>query len=189
MTDANSDGTGAGARAADLRPCDRWVRQGQPGVGQNAGMANRRLPPGVVPLPAGSGQTSVWDFPRPPIVVSDDRTVVVRFADVEICRTNRALKVLETSHPPTWYLPVDSFCAGSLSPGRGSSVCEYKGPASYFDVNTGDRRVESAAWGYLQPWTGYEQLRGHVALYAASMDLVTVDGEAVRPQPGGFYGG
>ncbi|MGV1036585.1 MAG: DUF427 domain-containing protein [Candidatus Nanopelagicales bacterium] len=152
-------------------------------------MVNQRLPSGVVPVAPGPGQTSVWDFPRPPIVVSDDRTVVVRFANTEICRTNRALKVLETSHPPTWYLPVSSFIEGSLSPGQGSSVCEYKGPASYFDVSAGDRRAASAAWGYLEPWNGLDRLRGHVALYAASMDRVTVDGETIRPQPGGFYGG
>lgn len=84
---------------------------------------------------------------------------------------------------------MESFVEGSLTPGQGASVCEYKGPASYFDVTGAGRVAAAAAWGYLEPWPGFERLRGHVALYAAQMDQVTVAGETVRPQPGGFYGG
>jgi uncharacterized protein (DUF427 family) len=97
--------------------------------------------------------------------------------------------VLETSHPPSWYLPVDDWRADALSPGTGTSFCEYKGDAVYVDVRGGDRVERSVGWQYLDPSPGFEVLRGTVALYPARMDRCTVDGEVVRPQDGGFYGG
>lgn len=147
------------------------------------------LPPGVVPEPAGPGQQSVWQYPRPPALVPDQRTVVVRFGG-EVCRTDRAMRVLETSHPPTWYLPVADFAAGSLRPAPGGSVCEWKGRASYLDLVSGDGRVAAAAaWTYPTPTPAFADLRDHVALYPRAADEITVAGEVVRPQPGGFYGG
>ncbi|MGF1661578.1 MAG: DUF427 domain-containing protein [Kineosporiaceae bacterium] len=148
-----------------------------------------RLPRGVVPVPPGPGQESVWDYPRPPRLVADDRLVVVSFGGV-IAETRSALRVLETSHPPTWYLPRDAFVAGSLRPAAGSSWCEFKGRAAYEDVVAGDGRVAGrAAWHYPDPSPGFEALAGHLALYAGAVDEVTVAGVAVEPQPGGFYGG
>ncbi|WP_336923361.1 DUF427 domain-containing protein [Aquipuribacter sp. SD81] len=145
-----------------------------------------------MPEEPGPGQESVWDYPRPPDVVADRRPVVVRFgpAGEEVCRTTRALRVRETSHPPTFYLPLADFRPGALRPAQGRSLCEWKGQASYLDVVASDGRVAAgAAWTYREPYPAYEELRDHVALYAAAVDEVTVAGERVRPQPGSFYGG
>jgi len=142
-----------------------------------------------VPLPAGPGQESVWDYPRPPRVEPDGRLVVVVLGGVELCRTTRALRVLETSHPPGWYLPREDWVDGALQEAPGSSYCEWKGVASYLTLVGGDRRAERAAWSYPDPVPAYEVLRDAVALYPASVDSCTVDGERVRGQDGGFYGG
>lgn len=141
------------------------------------------------PLPAGPGQESVWDYPRPPRVEADPREVVVVLAGVEVCRTRRGLRVLETSHPPTWYLPAEDWVAGALQPAAGSSWCEWKGLAAYRTVVGGGRTAERAAWTYPDPVDAYAVLRDAVAVYPAAMDLCTVDGEQVRAQDGGFYGG
>ncbi len=132
----------------------------------------------------------MWDFPRPPRVDPTAETVVVRFRGAEVCRTSAPIRVLETSHPPTYYLPVADFAPGSLRPAAGSSFCEFKGHAAYFDIVGADGRVaEQAAWGYPEPWPGFENLRDHVALYAGRVDECRVDDEVVVPQPGAFYGG
>lgn len=149
----------------------------------------RRLPPGVVPERPGPGQESVWDYPRPPSLHADARTVVVTFGG-EVCRTDRAYRVCETSHPPTWYLPRDAFSPGVLVPADGHSMCEWKGLASYLDVVSPDGRVAArAAWTYPSPTPAFSALVDHVALYPGAVDEVTVDGEVVRAQPGTFYGG
>lgn len=148
-----------------------------------------RLPRGVVPATPGPGQESVWDYPRPPRVEPSDRPVVVRFGGV-VAETRGAFRVLETSHPPAWYLPPDAFAPGVLRPAEGSSWCEFKGRAGYLDVVSPDGRVAPrAAWTYPQPSPGFEVIAGYVSLYPAAMDEVTVAGETVRPQDGGFYGG
>lgn len=141
------------------------------------------------PDPVGPGQESVWAYPRPPRVVSSEQHVLVRFAGRVVCDTRRALRLLETSHPPTWYLPRADFSPGSLRPALGSSFCEWKGSASYLDVVAGDAIAKAQAWTYLTPNPGYAVLADHVALYASAMEGCFVDGERVRPQPGGFYGG
>jgi uncharacterized protein (DUF427 family) len=115
--------------------------------------------------------------------------VVVVLGGVEVCRTSRALRVLETSHPPVWYLPVDDWADGALVPVGGTSYCEWKGVATYLDVVGGDVRVARAAWTYPDPVPAYAVLRGTVAVYPGRMDRCTVDGEVVRPQEGAFYGG
>ena len=132
---------------------------------------------------------SVWDYPRPPRVEPAGEAVVVVLGGVEICRTTAALRVLETSHPPTYYLPRADFVHGALQPASGSSYCEFKGSAAYLDVVGGEVVAARAGWYYPEPSPGFEALRDHVALYAGRMDQVTVDGETVQPQPGGFYGG
>ena len=142
-----------------------------------------------VPLPHGPGQESVWDYPRPPRVEPDGRLVVVELGGVEVCRTRRGLRLLETSHPPTWYLPEGDWAPGALEAAAGSSRCEWKGDASYLTVVGGDRRAERAAWTYRDPVPDYALLRDAVAVYPAAVDRCTVDGEVVRPQEGGFYGG
>jgi uncharacterized protein (DUF427 family) len=106
-----------------------------------------------------------------------------------VCDTGSAWRVLETSHPPTYYLPRSDFRPGSLRPGRGTSFCEWKGWARYLDVVGGDRVEAAAAWEYPVPADPYAPLADHVALYCARMDRCTVGGEVALPQPGGFYGG
>jgi uncharacterized protein (DUF427 family) len=106
-----------------------------------------------------------------------------------IARTEHALRVLETSHPPTYYLPRGEFVAGSLRPAEGESFCEWKGVAAYLDLVAGAVVAARAAWTYPAPRSGYASLADHVALYPAAVDRCLVDGEVVVPQPGGFYGG
>jgi uncharacterized protein (DUF427 family) len=106
-----------------------------------------------------------------------------------IASTAHALRVLETSHPPTYYLPISAFVEGSLRPAAGRSFCEWKGEATYYDVAGGTALAERAAWTYLHPTPAFAAILDHVGLYPASMDRCTVDGEVVRPQPGGFYAG
>ncbi len=115
--------------------------------------------------------------------------MVVRLGGIVIADTSDAVRVLETSHPPVYYLPRTAFRTGSLVPAAGRSICEYKGQATYLTVVTPGRREEAAAWTYPTPWSGYEELAGRVAVYPGRMDSCTVGGEVVHPQPGDFYGG
>jgi len=132
----------------------------------------------------------VWDYPRPPRLEPTGSVIEIVFGGVRIAMTDHALLVLETSHPPTYYLPVAAFAPGSLRPTAGFSLCEWKGLAAYVDVIGGDGRVAPrAAWTYPRPTPPYQALADHVAVYAGPMDRCTVDGEVVTPQPGGFYGG
>ncbi len=137
----------------------------------------------------GPGQLSVWDFPRPPDLVQWHEQVSVRLAGTVIADTTDAWCVLETSHPPTYYLPRSAWVEGSLRPADGTSYCEWKGVARYLDVVAGDRVASRAAWTYPSPTERFAALRDHVAVYPAAMDDCTVDGVAVQAQPGGFYGG
>lgn len=141
------------------------------------------------PDPAGPGQESVWDFPRPPALVRCELPIEVVLGGEVICRTSQSWRVLETSHPPTFYLPRAGFVAGALRPASGSSWCEWKGRAQYLDVYGGDETAAAAAWYYPSPSAGFAALVDHVALYAGAMDACFVDGQRVTPQPGGFYGG
>jgi uncharacterized protein (DUF427 family) len=111
------------------------------------------------------------------------------FNGVTIARTRRAQRVLETSHPPVYYIPPEDIRMVHLVEVSGSTWCEWKGRASYYDVIVGDSRAERAAWTYHEPREGFEAIQDYVAFYPGPMDLCTVDGERVTPQPGGFYGG
>ena len=132
---------------------------------------------------------SVWDYPRPPRVESAGEHVVVRLGGTVIVDTRDALRVLETSHPPAYYLLRSDFAAGALVPAQGSSFCEYKGAARYLTIVSGDSRADRAAWYYPNPSPGYEQLADRISLYPGMMDSCEVDGELVVPQAGDFYGG
>ncbi|WP_307861728.1 DUF427 domain-containing protein [Nocardioides xinjiangensis] len=132
---------------------------------------------------------SVWDYPRPPRVEPTGEHVVVSHAGVVVADTTAALRLLETSHPPTYYLPRDAFATDVLRPARGTSWCEWKGRAAYLDLVVGDDVLAAVAWTYPTPSQGFERLVDHVALYPGRVDRCTVDGEVVEPQPGDFYGG
>jgi uncharacterized protein (DUF427 family) len=129
----------------------------------------------------------VWDYPRPPLLVADPREVIVRSGSVELARTRAALRVLETSHPPTFYLPRADVAMRYLTPAGGGSFCEWKGACSYFDVD-GEQHLPRAAWSYERPFDSASVLAGHLAFYAHHLECF-VGGERVTPQPGGFYGG
>jgi uncharacterized protein (DUF427 family) len=146
-----------------------------------------RLP--VTPIIPQAGQESVWDYPRPPRLEPAARHITIDFAGVRLADSRRALRVLETSHPPVYYIPPDEILMQYLTITTGSSYCEWKGSATYYTVQVGNRRAQRAAWAYLHPTQPYHALAGHVAFYPALMDVCTVDGESVEPQPGGFYGG
>lgn len=141
------------------------------------------------PKKPGPGQESVWDYPRPPLVEPTARHIEVVFAGTVIAATTRALRVLETSHPPVYYIPLDDVVEGMLAPSGRVTYCEFKGGARYYDVTLRGLRAPDAAWMYTEPTPGYEQLAGHVAFHAGEMDECRVDGEVVTPQPGTFYGG
>lgn len=115
--------------------------------------------------------------------------IEVVFAGEVVARTTRAWRVLETSHPPVYYLPREDVRPDVLALAAGASFCEFKGEASYWTVRVGERRATSAAWSYERPAASFEAIAGHVAFYASLMDACFVAGERVTPQPGGFYGG
>ena len=143
--------------------------------------------PGFASEPA-PGQVSVWDFPRPPRLVSTSREVVIRWRDLEVARTRSAVLVLETAHPPSYYLPWDDVVREYLEPAPGASFCEWKGTARYWTLVSGTRRLPGVAWSYPEPLAGAELLADRVAFYPAALHC-RVDGAPVSPQPGGFYGG
>ena len=141
------------------------------------------------PIKPKAGQESVWDYPRPPRVDPRSERVIVRLGGQVIADTTDSVCVLETSHPPVYYLPLDSFLAGALVPVDGTSFCEFKGEARYFDVVAGGVIVPRAGWTYPEPTRGFEALSTRVALYPGLMDACEVNGEQVTPQGGDFYGG
>ena len=133
---------------------------------------------------------SVWDYPRPPLVAPSSERVVVELDGEIVVDTRQSLRVLETSHPPVYYVPVDAVAPGVLVPVPGTTWCEFKGTASYFDVvSPSGRTVPRAAWHFPQPTAGYEALLGHIAFYPSRMDRCSVDDETVVAQEGDFYGG
>lgn len=137
-----------------------------------------------------SSTESVWDYPRPPVVVPSHERVVIELGGEIVVDTRRSLRVLETSHPPVYYVPDDAIATGLLRPVAGTTWCEFKGSASYFDVASPIGQVVArAAWHYPRPSAGYEALVGHVAFYPARMDRCTVADETVAAQDGDFYGG
>ncbi len=135
------------------------------------------------------GQESVWDYPRPPRVEPTAKLIKVIFNGVTIAETRGALRVLETSHPPSYYLPPADLRMEYFSATPRATFCEFKGQASYYTIVVGDRSEVNVAWYYPRPSHGYEALAGYVALYPSRMDACYVDGELVRSQEGDFYGG
>jgi uncharacterized protein (DUF427 family) len=132
---------------------------------------------------------SVWDYPRPPRVEASSRRVRIDFAGEVIADSTHTYRVLETSHPPTYYIPLEDVRAEFLRASRRRTFCEFKGEASYYDLVVGGREVRDAAWYYERPSRGYELLAGCVAFYPGRVDAAFVDGEQVVAQPGDFYGG
>ncbi len=137
----------------------------------------------------GPGQESVWDYPRPPRLEKSKQHIRIIFNGVTLADTQAALRVLETSHPPVYYLPPDDITMEALIPTARPSFCEWKGQARYYTVRVGDRQVENAAWFYASPTPAFAALQNYVAFYPSQMDACYVDDEQVQAQPGDFYGG
>ncbi len=135
----------------------------------------------------GPGQESVWDYPRPPALVPCEREVVVLAGGVELARSSRCFRVLETASPPTYYLPETDVQLDLLVMVAGSSFCEWKGAACYWTLADGSA-PEPVAWSYPDPSGRFEPIRSALGFYPGRVEC-TVDGERVRPQPGHFYGG
>ena len=141
------------------------------------------------PLPAQPGQESVWDYPRPAVCEPETQPLRVEFGGACIADTKKGYRTLETSHPPTYYLPPADIKMQHLLPTSHTSFCEWKGRATYYDVVVGDRVAHNAAWSYPKPTAGFVALTDHVAFYPDLMDGCFVGGERATPQPGQFYGG
>ncbi len=137
-----------------------------------------------------SPAVSVWDYPRPPALVPCERRVRIEIGGVFIVDSTDAFKVLETSHPPTIYIPpADVDFTHVVPSARRSTVCEWKGAATYFDVVAPGREEPAAAWAYPRPTERFLPIRDHLSFYPGRMDRCLLDDEVVRSQDGDFYGG
>ncbi len=135
-----------------------------------------------------SGQEWVWDYPRPPRLERSMREIVVVFGE-EVARSTRAWRILETSHPPVYYLPQEDVRMEFLVRASGTTYCEWKGSATYYDLLAGARVAKRAAWTYLNPSRAYAAIANHLAFYPGRVDACYIDGERVQAQSGDFYGG
>ena len=140
-------------------------------------------------VPVMAGQESVWDYPRPPRLERSPRSIEVFAGGRRIAATRAAFRVLETSHPPVYYVPLADIEPGVLHPSARHTFCEFKGVASYYDLVVDGDIMRNAAWSYPSPSRGFEEIADHVAFYPGRVDRCVVDGEEVRAQPGDFYGG
>ena len=140
----------------------------------------------------GSGtrpKESVWDYPRPPALEQDSRHVRVEFAGETIASSNGAYRVLETSHPPSFYIPLDDVNYTFLVGTPKQSFCEWKGMAEYWSIKVGLQIVDNAAWSYPKPTTRFAPIKDYVSFYPSKMHACFVGDEQVQAQDGDFYGG
>ena len=137
----------------------------------------------------GPGQESVWDYPRPPKLEDSNDHIQIVFNGITLVDTHRAKRVLETSHPPVYYIPPEDIKMEYLLSSSRSTYCEFKGNASYYTIQVGDKTIPDGAWYYRKPSPGYEKMANYVAFYPGKMDACYVNGEQVQAQPGDFYGG
>jgi uncharacterized protein (DUF427 family) len=138
----------------------------------------------------GKPVESVWDFPRPPRIETVEWRIRVVHAGLTIVDAPSAVRVLETSQPPAYYVAPEHIRVEHLraAPQR-QTFCEWKGVASYADVVVGESVVEAAAWSYAEPTPPFAVIAGHWGFYAQRLDECWVDDERVVPNPGSFYGG
>jgi uncharacterized protein (DUF427 family) len=141
------------------------------------------------PIPPQPGQESVWDYPRPAILEDTDKHLKIIFNGVVLADTNKAKRVLETSHPPTYYLPGEDIKLEYFTPTSRRTMCEWKGVCQYYDISIGDKTVHNAVWQYIQPTPNFTSIQEHYSFYASLMDACYVNDELVQSQSGDFYGG
>lgn len=140
-------------------------------------------------IPPGPGQESVWDYPRPPRLEDSPKHIQVVFNEVIIADTHQAKRLLETSHPPAYYIPPDHINMEYFVETSRTTFCEWKGQAAYYSVVVGDRQIPNAAWFYPSPTPAFAAIKDYLAFYPGLMDACYVDGEQVQPQESGLYGG
>lgn len=133
-------------------------------------------------------QESVWDYPRPPKVVPDSRTILIKYGNVEIVKTTSAVRILETASPPTVYIPSSDINFDVLQKTSQTSRCEWKGEAIYWDLIIYGQVTHQVGWSYPEPFDDFSEIAGHLSFYPGKVECY-LEGERVRPQPGGFYGG
>ena len=143
-------------------------------------------PQRIAPKP---GQESVWDYPRPPIIEDVSQHVRVVFNGEVIADTRNAKRVLETSHPPSYYIPFEDLNTAYLTETSHKTFCEFKGRASYWNVQVRDQESVNAGWSYANPTQGFEEIKDYVTFYPSRVDACFVGDERVRAQEGDFYGG
>ncbi len=136
-----------------------------------------------------AGQESVWDYPRPPRCEPAAARLRVFFNGETIADTTAGFRVLETSHPPVYYIPPADIAQHYLIAASGSSFCEFKGHAKYWSLDVNGRHAANVAWSYPRPNAAFAAIAGYLAFYASRVDECRVDDERVQPQPGDFYGG
>jgi uncharacterized protein (DUF427 family) len=141
------------------------------------------------PLPSRPAPESVWDYPRPPRVELTSKRIRVIFNGQTIADSRRVFRVLETSHPPSFYIPAEDVRTEFLIATPHRTICEFKGAAKYWTLVIGERTSENAAWNYPEPMPGFQAIKGHYAFYASRVDACYVEDEQVQAQPGDFYGG
>jgi uncharacterized protein (DUF427 family) len=135
------------------------------------------------------GQESVWSYPRPAIATPTPRHIRIVHHGITIADSKSSIRTLETSHPPSYYIPPEDVAISLLRPSLRRSFCEWKGEAIYVDAVLNNQLLRDIAWSYPNPTADFAALRHHIAFYAAPFESCCVDGERVTPQPGGFYGG
>ncbi len=147
----------------------------------------------IQPIKPAAGQESVWDYPRPPRIEESHRRIRVIFDGIVIADSTRAKRILETSHPPVYYIPCEDIRMDMMTESSHRSFCEWKGAASYYSIRTQSRAVKDAAWCYqflnLAPDPAYATIKDHLAFYPSRVDACFVDEEKVEAQAGDFYGG
>ncbi len=141
------------------------------------------------PIKPGPGQESVWAYPRPAIAEPTSKRIQVIFNGVMIADSVRTFRVLETSHPPSYYIPPEDVELQYFIRGTGRSMCEWKGAANYYTVDVNGKQAANCAWYYPSPTPEFVKMKDHIAFYPAMMDECRVAGEIASPQEGGFYGG
>lgn len=141
------------------------------------------------PIEPKNGQESVWDYPRPPRLEPTNKRIQIIFNGEVIADTTKAYRFLETSHPPTYYIPSEDINMEFIQRDQGGSLCEWKGQATYYTVVVHSKKAVRAAWSYHNPSPDFIEIKNCYAFYVEPMDSCHVDGEKVQPQPGHFYGG
>ena len=143
----------------------------------------------VKPDPIVHGQESVWHYPRPPVAEPVARRIRIIHQDVILADTSAGVRTLETSHPPTYYIPQADIAMSHLAMTDRTSFCEWKGHAVYWTITIAGSVFHDTGWSYPSPTSDFAVLRDHVAFYAAPFDQCLVDDIVAIPQSGGFYGG